>query len=781
MAAQKKAKADAAALSVKTFNVGMRQMFMDLDSLDVDRDRTLDFYEFAKLIKEREMGVHTLDMLRLRFDHLDVDGSGLIDYPEFVVYALRENTMRTKISPELLLAQWDTGRTGRVTRPQFRSSLRSMYGAEMSDAEIDRVFSELDYDKTNVLEKVDLDRKLCQANPLPNGMQTQQLRQLDWRDNDNRTKETGRMRVGGGVQLDTSKAKGTTAQRVKTMRKQLLRFLQSHSGRVNDLFRAWDTNGDGLISKAEMRRALLELGYDLTGGNSGPAAKIAANAELDELFATLDKDGSGTLEYGELVTLMNRSALEDSEQAGGDTGGAGGGGAGGGGAGGGGADGGTTATAQGEKRAPSPPRNQWVNPNSISSPIATPLPDPSRPSLPSALELSTKHAEESATGLIHSSSALLHSPQHRRARGGAGGSDGGGGGLVAVEVDGSVGGVRKSVSLANLPRGLPQREERNGAGRGAAAGPPSVRRRPNSRVGELRGGLRVAARQLPLLPEPATSTAVPPFLMTGGDFGGGGQGSGLSYAHTAVHRMSYRHQPRQRVVLAPPPKEPIEIGWPDGLLPDGTLGGGGAERAGVAAHEVEMLVIPSRGGSRESHYDVTASGARTMSQATISISGDPSAESYRFGASRDRGSGGRSGGGGQGAGAGGDGARAGGSGARGVRRGAGKSHRREQRSREEPDRHLTRERGEGELVDATTTTTATLNSLPLLHRSSTSPRLPLRLGDGSIQPNHGGERAHLASHAVWVRSGRGESDSEWFRTFLARNQSARGASPVRQY
>ena len=295
VAAQKKAQADAEATAIKTFTVGMRQLLMDLDSMDVDRDRTLDFYEFKTLIKEREMGVHTLDALHKRFDHLDVDNSGLLDYAEFVAYALRENFARSKISPELLLKQWDFDGDKKVTRTEFRTAMRTLYGAQMSDAELDHVFKELDYDKTNILEKADLDRRLKRINPLPNGMVQQQLRQLDWRDNDNRSKETGATNVGDGAKLDVSKAKGTTKQRVKTMVRQLLKFLQSHAGRVNDLFRAWDTNGDGLISKPEMRRALLELGYDLTGAaqGGGVAATNAAKAELDELFSQLDQVSEG--------------------------------------------------------------------------------------------------------------------------------------------------------------------------------------------------------------------------------------------------------------------------------------------------------------------------------------------------------------------------------------------------------------------------------------------------------------------------------------------------------
>ena len=81
---------------------------------------------------------------------------------------------------------------------------------------------------------------------MPRGMQKQQLRQVDWRENDNTNTTSGALEVTGGKggkpALDASLAKGTTAQRVKVMNKQLMRFLRSHAGRVIDLFRAWDTS-----------------------------------------------------------------------------------------------------------------------------------------------------------------------------------------------------------------------------------------------------------------------------------------------------------------------------------------------------------------------------------------------------------------------------------------------------------------------------------------------------------------------------------------------------------
>ena len=139
LAEKRRKAAELEAAAIEGFRINMRQMLMDLDALDTDRDRTLDFYEYSRLIKEREMGVHTRDALRCRFDNLDQDGSGLIDYAEFVAYALRESFERSSIKAEALHATWNTSGDGKVSRAEFRAALRDLYGAQMTDAEIDRV------------------------------------------------------------------------------------------------------------------------------------------------------------------------------------------------------------------------------------------------------------------------------------------------------------------------------------------------------------------------------------------------------------------------------------------------------------------------------------------------------------------------------------------------------------------------------------------------------------------------------------------------------------------
>ena len=86
---------------------------------------------------------------------------------------------------------------------------------------------------------------------------------------------------------------------VVPLREQLMPLL----GKVIDLFRQMDTNGDGKIAKVEFGKAVRRL-------NLEPSP---SRAEIDSLFDECDLDGSGTVEYKELQRLVRRRAPTSSE------------------------------------------------------------------------------------------------------------------------------------------------------------------------------------------------------------------------------------------------------------------------------------------------------------------------------------------------------------------------------------------------------------------------------------------------------------------------------------
>ena len=76
---------------------------------------------------------------------------------------------------------------------------------------------------------------------------------------------------------------------------QLRKLLTANSMRVLDLFRDWDDDGNGMISKREFRRAMRALGL---GGDA------ATRRDINELFNHFDTGGKGSLEYRDLFKKL---------------------------------------------------------------------------------------------------------------------------------------------------------------------------------------------------------------------------------------------------------------------------------------------------------------------------------------------------------------------------------------------------------------------------------------------------------------------------------------------
>ena len=61
-----------------------------------------------------------------------------------------------------------------------------------------------------------------------------------------------------------------------------------------DLFREWDEDGDGQVSKKEFRRAIPMLGLDVP------------QSEIDTLFDEFDLDGGGEIGLSEMQKMLRR-------------------------------------------------------------------------------------------------------------------------------------------------------------------------------------------------------------------------------------------------------------------------------------------------------------------------------------------------------------------------------------------------------------------------------------------------------------------------------------------
>ena len=88
----------------------------------------------------------------------------------------------------------------------------------------------------------------------------------------------------------------------KPASEQLAAALRKGSARVLDLFRQWDTDGDGEVSKAEFLKAMPALGL------------AVEKADIEKLFDSWDADGGGSLSFAELKKILSRRPDAQSSQ-----------------------------------------------------------------------------------------------------------------------------------------------------------------------------------------------------------------------------------------------------------------------------------------------------------------------------------------------------------------------------------------------------------------------------------------------------------------------------------
>ena len=105
------------------------------------------------------------------------------------------------------------------------------------------------------------------------------------------------IRWGAGSKAKRSKLlqhAGLFQDSSRSVSEQLRDGLVNNAMRVMDLFREWDVNNDGVVSKDEFRRAIPMLGLHAHGD------------QIDDLFAEFDIDHGGTISFRELNKLLRR-------------------------------------------------------------------------------------------------------------------------------------------------------------------------------------------------------------------------------------------------------------------------------------------------------------------------------------------------------------------------------------------------------------------------------------------------------------------------------------------
>ena len=187
-----------------------------------------------------------------------------------------------------LLRDWDEDSNGTVSLKEFSKAL-TVLGLAFSPEAVEKLFAEIDADGSGEVDMKELNRKLRIGASI----------ELDAELQDG---AMGEIVVGAANAIALRKSADSGALNVQLdaesdvpLVEQLAEALTANLGRVIEVFRAWDGDGSGMISKREFRQGLSALGL-----------KDVAREQVDALFDQIDVDHSGEIEYGEINKKLRR-------------------------------------------------------------------------------------------------------------------------------------------------------------------------------------------------------------------------------------------------------------------------------------------------------------------------------------------------------------------------------------------------------------------------------------------------------------------------------------------
>ena len=187
-----------------------------------------------------------------------------------------------------LLQDWDEDSNGTVSLKEFSKAL-PVLGLKFSAETVETLFAEFDADGSGEVDMKELNRKLRPGAAI----------ELDAELQDG---AMGEIVVGAANAIALRKSADSGALNVQLdaesdvpLVEQLAEALTANLGRVIEVFRAWDGDGSGMISKREFRQGLSMLGL-----------KEVAREQVDSLFDQIDTDHSGEIEYSEINKKLRR-------------------------------------------------------------------------------------------------------------------------------------------------------------------------------------------------------------------------------------------------------------------------------------------------------------------------------------------------------------------------------------------------------------------------------------------------------------------------------------------
>jgi Ca2+-binding EF-hand superfamily protein len=191
----------------------------------------------------------------------------------------------------------DEDKSGKIEKAEFCKAVQSLGFSDITDIQAGKVFDSLDDNHSGTIEYKELNEMLRRgtgSEAAKRNLQRHGAKRDDSRgatlNARNLNKNFAGSRVAAlppMVKLDASSGESIPLQ--------LKKILDSNSAKLVDVFREWDTDGNGAIDKKEFRKAVAALGYEVP------------KRDLDQVFDEMDDSGDGFIEYSELKSVLRNA------------------------------------------------------------------------------------------------------------------------------------------------------------------------------------------------------------------------------------------------------------------------------------------------------------------------------------------------------------------------------------------------------------------------------------------------------------------------------------------
>ena len=217
------------------------------------------------------------------------------DSDKSVAEQLRDALIENSVRVVDLFKDWDDDQSGTVSRKEFHKAMDEMQFNVPKEA-IDALFSEWDPDNSGALELRELERLLKRRVQIADNLQAGAMGEIETESKAKHALRKGGAGEGSSLKLDIDEDSD------KSVAQQLKEALLKNAVRIVDLFKDWDDDQSGTVTRDEFHKAMAELEFNVP------------KEAIDELFSQWDPDNSGSLELKELEKILKRGDMTEEEQ-----------------------------------------------------------------------------------------------------------------------------------------------------------------------------------------------------------------------------------------------------------------------------------------------------------------------------------------------------------------------------------------------------------------------------------------------------------------------------------